>query len=98
MSLWVSENAGIASEVVTRSTAGLPEGWVLSPNQRLGFSDDASRLFLGTAPAPLRKDSTLLDAAFREPRRLLIKKLPPWCLIFFYLAEIVMFLLCANLF
>ena len=62
LSLWVSENAGIASEVVTRSTAGLPEGWVLSPNQRLGFSDDASRLFLGTAPAPLRKDSTVLDA------------------------------------
>ena len=62
MALWVSENAGEAREVVTRSTAGLPEGWVVSPNQRLSFSDDATRLFFGTAPAPLRKDSTILDA------------------------------------
>ena len=62
MALWVSENAGEAREVVTRATAGLPEGWVVSPNQRLSFSDDATRLFLGTAPAPLRKDSTVLDA------------------------------------
>ena len=62
MALWISENAGEAREVVTRATAGLPEGWVVSPNQRLSFSDDASRLFLGTAPAPLRKDSTVLDA------------------------------------
>ena len=35
---------------------------MISPNQRLSFSDDAARLFLGTAPAPLRKDSTVLDA------------------------------------
>ena len=62
MALWVSENAGEAREVVTRSTVGLPEGWVVSPNQRLSFSDDATRLFFGTAPAPLRKDSTILDA------------------------------------
>ena len=62
MALWVSENAGEAREVVTRTTVGLPEGWVVSPNQRLSFSDDATRLFFGTAPAPLRKDSTVLDA------------------------------------
>ena len=62
MALWVSEKAGEAREVVTRATAGLPEGWVVSPNQRLSFSEDAFRLFLGTAPAPLRKDSTVLDA------------------------------------
>ena len=62
MALWVSENAGEARELVSRTTAGLPEGWVVSPNQRLSFSDDATRLFLGTAPAPLRKDSTVLDA------------------------------------
>ena len=62
MALWVSENAGEAREVVTRATTGLPEGWVVSPNQRLSFSDDATRLFFGTAPVPLRKDSTVLDA------------------------------------
>ena len=62
MALWMSENAGEARELVSPTTAGLPEGWVVSPNQRLSFSDDATRLFLGTAPAPLRKDSTVLDA------------------------------------
>ena len=62
MSLWVSENGAAAREVVNRTTKGLPDGWVVSPNQRLTFSDDASRLFLGTAPAPLRKDSTVLEA------------------------------------
>lgn len=62
MGLWISENAGEAHELAGRSTTGLPEGWVISPNQRLSFSEDASRLFLGTAPAPLRKDSTVLDA------------------------------------
>ena len=62
LTLWISEAGNAAREIVTRTTTGLPEGWVLSPNQRLSFSDDASRLFLGTAPAPLRKDSTILDA------------------------------------
>ena len=62
MTLWVSENAGEARELVNCTTDGLPEGWVISPNRPLSFSDDASRLFLNTSPAPLRKDSTILDA------------------------------------
>ena len=62
MGLWVSENSAAAQEVVNRTTDGLQEGWVISPNQRLVFSEDASRLFFGTAPAPLKKDSTVLDA------------------------------------
>ena len=37
MSLWISENAAEARELVNRTTAGLPEGWVVSPNQRLCF-------------------------------------------------------------
>ena len=62
MSLWISENGGTARELANRTTTGLPEGWVISPNQRLSFSDDAARLFLGTAPEPLRKDTTILAA------------------------------------
>ena len=60
LSLWISENGGESRELINRTTAGLPNGWVLSPNQPLNFSDDASRLFLGTAPAPLQKDTTIL--------------------------------------
>ena len=62
MSLWISENAEVAHEMVNSTTAGLPEGWIISPNQSLLFSDDATRLFLGTAPVPLQKDSTVLEA------------------------------------
>ena len=62
MALWVSEVANAAREIANPTTTGLPEGWVISPNQRLNFSEDASRLFFGTAPAPMRKDSTILDA------------------------------------
>ena len=62
MTLWVSEVANAAREIANPTTTGLPEGWVISPNQRLNFSEDASRLFFGTAPAPMRKDSTILDA------------------------------------
>ena len=62
MSLWISEGAGAACEVVTSFTDGLPKGWIVSPNQSLLFSDDASRVFLGTAPLPLQKDSTILPA------------------------------------
>ncbi|MBR6621930.1 MAG: S9 family peptidase [Bacteroides sp.] len=60
LSLWISENGGESRELINRTTVGLPNGWVLSPNQPLNFSDDASRLFLGTAPAPLQKDTTIL--------------------------------------
>ena len=62
MSLWISEGAGAACEGVTSFTDGLPKGWIVSPNQSLLFSDDASRVFLGTAPLPLQKDSTILPA------------------------------------
>ena len=62
MSLWISENGNEARELVNRTTDGLPEDWVVSPNQQISFSDDANRLFFGTAPAPLRKDSTILDS------------------------------------
>ncbi len=62
MSLWISENSNEARELVNRTTDGLPEDWVVSPNQQISFSDDANRLFFGTAPAPLRKDSTILDS------------------------------------
>lgn len=60
LSLWISENGGESRELINRTTVGLPNGWVLSPNQPLNFSDDASRLFLGTAPTPLQKDTTIL--------------------------------------
>lgn len=60
LALWLAEAGSDAREVVANGKDGLPKGWVLSSNRKLDFSDDASHLFLGTAPAPLRKDSAVL--------------------------------------
>lgn len=60
-SLWLSTGMGEAREAVTTATPGVPAGWVISPNGALSFSEDGSRLFLGTAPKPLEKDTTVLD-------------------------------------
>ena len=60
-SLWLSVGMEEAREVVTATTSGVPDGWVISPNGVLSFSEDGSRLFLGTAPKPLKKDTTVLD-------------------------------------
>ena len=61
-SLWLSVAGGAAYEAVGRTTPGVPEGWIVSPNYSLSFSKDDSRIFLGTAPEPLRKDTTVLDS------------------------------------
>ena len=44
---------------------GLQEGWIVSENGSLGFSEDGGRLFFGTSPKPLEKDTTLVD--FEQP-------------------------------
>ena len=40
---------------------GMKEGWIVSTNATLSFSEDGKRLFFGTAPKPLEKDTTLVD-------------------------------------
>ena len=60
-SLWLADASAQAKEIVNRETAGMNQGWILSPNASLHFSDDASLLWLGTAPEPLQKDPNVLD-------------------------------------
>ncbi len=45
---------------------GLKEGWIVSENGALSFSKDGGRLFFGTAPKPLEKDTTLVE--FEQPQ------------------------------
>ena len=45
---------------------GLREGWIVSENSSLSFSENGERLFFGTAPKPLEKDTTLAD--FEQPQ------------------------------
>jgi len=46
------EGADTAVTVVDTLTPGVPEGWSVSINRTPWFSEDNSRLFLGTAPTP----------------------------------------------
>lgn len=48
---WESNNS-IASKVVGADSPGMPEGWSPSENSSPGFSENGSRLYFGTAPAP----------------------------------------------
>ena len=45
---------------------GLQEGWIVSENGSISFSEDGGRLFFGTSPKPLEKDTTLVD--FEQPQ------------------------------
>lgn len=50
---------------VNNKTAGIPDTWIVSENGSLSFSENGGRLFFGTAPKPLEKDTTLVD--FEQP-------------------------------
>lgn len=49
-----------ATALADASTAGVPNGWLISPNYNPSFSKDGKRLFLGTNPPPIVQDTTLL--------------------------------------
>ena len=58
--------AGEVKKAAHNQMAGLQEGWIVSENGQLSFSKDGKRLFFGTAPKPLEKDTTL--AEFEQPQ------------------------------
>ena len=62
MAIWLSENGDTARQIVTCATAGVPKGWIVSPNYTPWFSKDNKRIYIGTAPLPLEKDTTILDS------------------------------------
>ena len=62
LSLWLSENGVTAREIVTQKSNGVPAEWIISSNYTPWFSKDNNRIFLGTAPRPLEKDTTILES------------------------------------
>jgi dipeptidyl aminopeptidase/acylaminoacyl peptidase len=50
-----------ASAIADTSTAGVPDGWLVSENRTPDFSKNGTRLYFGTAPVPLPEDTTLND-------------------------------------
>ncbi|UVD80165.1 prolyl oligopeptidase family serine peptidase [Myroides albus] len=49
-----------ASEIATDKTTGVPNNWVISENYKPQFSKNGKRMFLGIAPTPVAKDTTLI--------------------------------------
>ncbi|MGQ9621443.1 MAG: hypothetical protein ACUVTX_10750, partial [Bacteroidales bacterium] len=60
--LYLSESGNPAVKVVvSENNPDMPEGWSVSENKDITFSDDRTRLFFGTAPKPEKEpDDTLL--------------------------------------
>lgn len=59
-SLYLAENNTPARLIANKKQSFLPEGWVISENGRLSFSENSERIFFGTAPAPKQRDTTVL--------------------------------------
>ncbi|MDZ7739315.1 MAG: hypothetical protein U5K32_09705 [Bacteroidales bacterium] len=62
--LW---DRGESAVVVNAEAAGMPEGWSVSENGNLSFSDSGERLFFGTAEKPEEEpeDTLLADEKYR---------------------------------
>lgn len=61
LGLWLADTDAPARLLAERGNAAFPVGWVISEHAGLSFSADASRLFFGTSPEPLQKDTTVAD-------------------------------------
>ena len=59
-------HAGKVQLAAHNGMKGLQEGWIVSEDGTLSFSKDGKRLFFGTAPKPLEKDTTV--AEFEQPQ------------------------------
>jgi len=52
---------GNLNKIADRSSEVIMDGWDISPDQDLLFSDDGKRLFFGAKPQEVLQDTTLLD-------------------------------------
>ena len=58
--LWMATTNGEVRQLSDSINDAFPQGFVLSPNGKLNFSKDGSRLFFGTAAAPRQADTLTL--------------------------------------
>jgi dipeptidyl aminopeptidase/acylaminoacyl peptidase len=60
--LWLSKNLTNAVKIVDTGNKSLPAGWAVSENGNISFSDDATRIYFGTATKPVKEpEDTLLE-------------------------------------
>jgi dipeptidyl aminopeptidase/acylaminoacyl peptidase len=60
--LWLSKNTFPAIKIVDTLNPALANGWSVSENSNITFSDDGTRIYFGTATSPVKEpEDTLLD-------------------------------------
>jgi len=59
-------SSGSLNVAANNKMEGLQKGWIVNENGNLSFSEDGGRLFFGTSPKPLEKDTTLVE--FEQPQ------------------------------
>ena len=53
--LWLSKNIDDAKKVIDITNKSMPAGWSVSENGNITFSDDATRMYFGTAKKPVKE-------------------------------------------
>ncbi|MBO5699803.1 MAG: hypothetical protein J6R57_00110, partial [Bacteroidales bacterium] len=59
-------SSGSLKVAANNKMEGLQKGWIVNEGGNLSFSEDGGRLFFGTSPKPLEKDTTLVE--FEQPQ------------------------------
>ncbi len=59
-SVYLTEKNNPARKIAGKENKELPEGWIISPEGKISFSENAGQIYLGIAPLPKEKDSTVL--------------------------------------
>jgi dipeptidyl aminopeptidase/acylaminoacyl peptidase len=60
--LWLWNSSAKAIKIIDQSNKALPQGWSVSENGNITFSEDGTRMFFGSAKRPVKEpEDTLLD-------------------------------------
>ena len=60
-SLYFRNNYENVKEIAGNSNPNIPQNWEISENGKISFSEKGNRLFFGTAPKKIQKDTTKLE-------------------------------------
>ena len=57
--LWLKTDGAESRQITVKGNNSFPNGWSVSENGELRFSDDGTKIYFGTAPADRQRDTTV---------------------------------------
>jgi len=57
--LWLKSESAESRQITVKGNNSFPNGWRVSENGELRFSDDGTKIYFGTAPADRQRDTTV---------------------------------------